>query len=183
MLRNEIEQFRNRIDSIDNEILKLISRRRECAIKIGALKDELRTSSAEVKLGAYDSKREAEIIQKLAASFPNLSETSVEAIFREIISFCRNSAHKTVICILSNDWHYLEAAKAHFGRSCEFRGFTDSDEFMAALSESQFNIALVPQNVTAGALEKITNSGYIQNDIISVFLDEKMAKAYVFAHE
>ncbi len=183
MLRNEIEQLRNRIDSIDNEILKLISQRRDCAIKIGALKDELRASSAEARLGAYDSRREAEILKKLAASFPDLSASSVEAIFREIISFCRNSAHQAVICVLSEDWRYLEAAKVHFGRSCEFRSFTDTDEFITALSESPFNIALVSQDMTAGALEKIKNCGYIQNDIISLFLDEKMAKAYVFAHE
>lgn len=182
MLRNEIELLRNRIDSIDNDILSLISQRQACAIKIGTLKDELRASSAEEKLGAYDSKREAEILHKLAASSKNLSATAVEAIFREIISFCRNSAHKAVICVLSEDCHFLVAAREHFGKSSDYKCFADEDEFLDSLFSSPFNIALVSQNISGETLVKMQNNGYILNGTITVPLDKEMAKAQVFAH-
>lgn len=183
MLTTEIEKFRKEIDSIDNDILRLISKRKDYAVRIGSLKDELRASSSEKKLGAYDSKRESEIIQKLTASSDGISEYAIEAIFREIISFCRNSAHKTAICILGDDWHYVEAAKAHFGRSCEFKTCSDMKGLMAALADSLFNIALVPLTVSDVVLENLMKSGYIQNDTITIELENEMTKAYVFVHE
>lgn len=182
MLINEIEQLRSKIDSIDDEILSLIAQRRDCAVKIGALKDKLRASSNENKLGAYDSKRETQILNRLKDS-SELSAYTVEAVFREIISFCRNSAHKSVICVFADDMRFVEAAKEHFGKSCDYKCLSNEKELLEALLESPFNIAMVSDNLSAETIEKMQNSGYIQNDEISVFLGKDKAKALVFAHK
>ena len=54
---------------------------------------------------------------------------------------------------------------------------------MAALADSLFNIALVPLTVSDVVLENLMKSGYIQNDTITIELENEMTKAYVFVHE
>ena len=100
MIKPEITNLRAKIDQIDETIAKLLSERVECAVKIGALKDKLRSSEEDGKISAYDPIREKEIIERLKKIAPNVPLNGIEIIFRQIISLCRNSAHKSTICVL-----------------------------------------------------------------------------------
>ncbi|MBR4329557.1 MAG: chorismate mutase, partial [Candidatus Riflebacteria bacterium] len=98
MIKSEINNLRAEIDQIDETISKLLSKRVDCAVKIGALKDKLRSSEEKGKISAYDPVRENEIIERLNKRVPTVPFNGIEIIFRQIISLCRNSAHKSTIC-------------------------------------------------------------------------------------
>ena len=94
MIKSEIINLRKEIDQIDETIAKLLSKRVDCAVKIGALKDKLRNSAEDNRISAYDPVREKAIIERLKKNVPDIPLNGIEIIFRQIISLCRNSAHK-----------------------------------------------------------------------------------------
>jgi chorismate mutase len=55
----KIDEIRQRIDSIDCQLVKLLNERAQCSLDIRALKPE-------AKLGLYDPKREEEIFTNVA---------------------------------------------------------------------------------------------------------------------
>lgn len=152
MLKAEITELRNRINEIDNSIAKLLSERVDCAVKIGELKDELRASSEKEKIRSYDSVREKQIIDRLKGNFPNLSPKAIEIIFRQIISFCRNSAHKSTVCIYgeTKDFDY----KQYFGDFCDYKICSDIDSFVEELKKSEYNIGITIKDKEVQEFEK-----------------------------
>ena len=79
----DISEWRKKIDSIDSRMIELLSERTQAAVQIGALKRSL-------GLPILDSKREAEVLQKIVQQNPGpLSSESLEAIFRSIMEQTR----------------------------------------------------------------------------------------------
>lgn len=79
-----IETLRNKIDTIDHEILVLLNERAVAAAEIGKLKEKQ-------GLNVYNPEREKIIEEKLKRDNPGpLTDSSVIKIFREIISACRS---------------------------------------------------------------------------------------------
>ena len=78
-----IETLRNKIDTIDREILALLNERAETAVEIGKLKEK-------EGLSVYNPEREKIIEEKLKRDNPGpLSDNSVIQIYKEIIAACR----------------------------------------------------------------------------------------------
>ena len=78
-----IESLRNKIDSIDKEILVLLNERAEAAVEIGKLKEE-------EGLSVYNPGREKVIEERLKKENPGpLPDSSVIKIYKEIIAACR----------------------------------------------------------------------------------------------
>ena len=74
-----LDPLRRRIDRIDLQLLRLLNRRAAAALKIGELKKKHR-------LPVYDSRREQEILRRMAEENPGpLPSASVKAIFGEIL--------------------------------------------------------------------------------------------------
>src|SRR5687767_15333776 len=79
MTETNVKNPRAEIDSIDNEILKLLSRRAAIALEVGAAK-----SSADASL--CDPARESEVISRLIEQNPGpLDSKGVENIFQRVI--------------------------------------------------------------------------------------------------
>jgi chorismate mutase-like protein len=78
-----LEDWRQEIDTLDAELLRLLNRRATIACEIAAIK----VASG---LPAYDAKRESQVLERIAArnSGPFDSE-SVAAVFRSIIQETR----------------------------------------------------------------------------------------------
>jgi chorismate mutase len=90
-LKKEICTWRNRIDKIDLELVKLLNKRVHCAEEIGKLK---------IKLGveAYSPKREKEVMKNIASA--NQGPLSVKAIthlFERIIDESRSVERVTMV--------------------------------------------------------------------------------------
>jgi len=82
----EIRRLRQRIDTIDDQLLKILSRRAELAIRVGGVKE--RTG-----LAAKSSDREREILRRITeANEGPLDDSSVRRIFRLIVQESRRAA-------------------------------------------------------------------------------------------
>ena len=79
----EVKHYRDIIDSINNEIITLISERQKAALAIGNIKK---------KYGKpiVDKSREKVILKKIKEKAPlrNLDPGALERIFKEIINLC-----------------------------------------------------------------------------------------------
>lgn len=78
-----LEKYRNQINEIDLELLKLINKRAELAIKISEVK--------QIKgLPVYIPEREQSVLARLTENNPGpLSATGITNIFAKIIETCR----------------------------------------------------------------------------------------------
>jgi len=79
----ELEQFRNQVDEVDELILKTLNKRAEICVAIGEIKKK---NGMPVK----DISRENEVYNRAkqkAVEF-HLDPMQVEAVFREIVNMC-----------------------------------------------------------------------------------------------
>nr|WP_320116557.1 chorismate mutase [uncultured Desulfuromonas sp.] len=78
-----IDDIRQEIDRLDNELLKIFNRRAELALEIGHLKKEL-------DLPVYDPAREKRIFTKMAAANPGpLDDQAIKRLFERVIDESR----------------------------------------------------------------------------------------------
>ena len=86
--KKEICSWRDRIDSIDLELVKLLNKRAHCAEEIGKLKTEL-------GIEAFSPKREKEVMKNIAsANRGPLSVKAVKGLFEHIIDESRSVERK-----------------------------------------------------------------------------------------
>lgn len=91
-----LEDWRNEIDAIDAEIVRLINQRASAAVKIGALK-------AQAGLPTVDDDRETAILRGVCGKNPGvLEDESLVRIFRQIIRESRRIQTKTVGTAMEN---------------------------------------------------------------------------------
>jgi chorismate mutase len=79
----EIEGWRQRIDSIDQQLMRLLNSRSACAVEVGKLKRAL-------GLAIYSPEREAWILERVMRENPGpLDPTAVRRVFERIIDESR----------------------------------------------------------------------------------------------
>jgi chorismate mutase len=79
----EIEQWRQRIDAIDEQLMRLLNSRSACALEIGRIKRRL-------GLPVYSPEREAWILERVARENPGpLDPTAVRRVFERVIDESR----------------------------------------------------------------------------------------------
>src|SRR2546430_9804616 len=105
-----LDDWRSRINDLDNQILHLLNQRAEAALQIGDLKRRQ-------DLPSYAPDREAEIVTRLsAANGGPLPAAAIRAIWREILSGCRALERALSVAFLgppATVTHH--AALQHFG--------------------------------------------------------------------
>ena len=78
-----IEDWRKRIDEIDQKLLELLNDRSRCAIEIGKIK---RAQNVRV----YDPERERDILRRMKEQNPGpLDEEGLQRLFERVIDECR----------------------------------------------------------------------------------------------
>lgn len=111
--KNTLENFREEIDSIDNQILELLNQRVEVVKKVGAFKDSLGTDRSIIRPG-----REATMIRRIANEAEhNLPKAAIAMIWRIIISSAINVEEETKISVYapSGDRECFWLAREYFG--------------------------------------------------------------------
>ena len=79
----EIDAWRSRIDTIDEQLVRLLNSRSACAVEIGRLKRRL-------GLPVYSPEREAWILERVMRDNPGpLEPTAVRRVFERIIDESR----------------------------------------------------------------------------------------------
>jgi chorismate mutase len=81
--QGEIDAWRSRIDTIDEQLVRLLNSRSACAVEIGRLKRRL-------GLPVYSPEREASILERVMRDNPGpLEPTAVRRVFERIIDESR----------------------------------------------------------------------------------------------
>src|SRR5215472_14888791 len=81
---NELERWRKQIDEIDEQLLKLLNQRSQCAVEIGHFKRK-------VNLAAYQPERELEVLRHVVESNSGpLDNAAIRRLFERIIDEARS---------------------------------------------------------------------------------------------
>jgi chorismate mutase/prephenate dehydratase len=107
--------LRSQIDALDRELVGLMNARAELARQIGHIK---RSDGQE----AYDPSREETVLERVASANEGpLADSSLKAIYRELISGSRAIEQHIRVAHLGPAWTYSHLAALHrFGSSVEF---------------------------------------------------------------
>jgi len=81
---NDLEGWRRRIDEIDQQMVKLLNERSQCAVEIGHLKKQIHAP-------AWQPQREAEILSNVVkANTGPLDDAAIRRLFERIIDEARS---------------------------------------------------------------------------------------------
>jgi chorismate mutase len=116
----ELERWRKRIDEIDEQLLKLLNQRSQCAVEIGHFKRK-------VNLPAYQPERELEVLRHVVESNHGpLDNAAIRRLFERIIDEARSLERRVMEELKSQsgsesesgrDRRPLEAQSEKAGRS------------------------------------------------------------------
>src|SRR5216110_52113 len=142
-----LDDWRSRINDLDNRILQLLYQRAEAALQIGDLK---RRQDAPL----YAPEREAEILRRLRASAGPLPAEAIGAIWREILSGCRALESTLTVAYLGPQATFThEAALQHFGAAATYRPARSIVEVFDDVERGRADFGVVPvENSTEGAV-------------------------------
>jgi chorismate mutase len=81
---NDFDDWRKRIDEIDQQLVKLLNERSQCAVEIGHIKRKL-------NVPAWQPQREAEILRNVVKSNHGpLDDAAIRRLFERIIDEARS---------------------------------------------------------------------------------------------
>lgn len=81
---SDLDAWRKRIDEIDQQLLKLLNERSQCAVEIGHLKKKM-------QLPAWQPQREVEILRNVVKSNSGpLDDAAIRRLFERIIDEARS---------------------------------------------------------------------------------------------
>lgn len=165
-----LDDWRSRINSLDEEILKLLNQRGTAALQIGELKRQQ-------DLPYFIPEREAQVLERLVALSPGpLGPDAIRAIWREILSASLALEHPLPVAYLGPAGTFAhQAATRRFGSSARFRPVrTIADVFDEVERDlAEFGVVPVenstegPVNITLDRLidSEVTITGEITLDI------------------
>jgi len=158
-----LDDWRSRINNLDEEILTLLNRRGQVALQIGELKRQQ-------GLPFFVPERESEILDRLAAltSGP-LGTDAVRAIWREILSASLALEHPLPVAYLGPPATFThQAAVRRFGSSAEFMPVRSIADIFDEVERGRAQYGVVPvENSTEGAVN-VTLDRLIDADVLIV---------------
>lgn len=134
-----LDEFRNKIDSVDKKIIDLLNERTGYSKEIGKIKDQS-------NLPYYQPEREKAIIEKLQeynkGDFP---QSAIESIFREIFSASRELQKKLKVAYfgLPGSFTHLACIK-QFGTSVESYSVASIADIFKEVQNDKANYGIVP---------------------------------------
>jgi chorismate mutase/prephenate dehydratase len=150
----QLLEVRDRIDTIDQQILSLLKERLACAREIGRLKSLDNRAK-------WDPKRERQIFERLrelnSGEFP---EQPLTSIFREIITTCRLSQKPVEVGYLGPEatFSHLAAVK-YFGHSAKFMPMPTFEDIFHDLEHGRIDYGIVPvENSIEGSVTSTLDS-------------------------
>jgi chorismate mutase/prephenate dehydratase len=143
-----LDDWRSRINDLDNQILQLLTQRAEAALQIGDLK---RRQAAPT----YAPEREAEILRRLIGSNTGpLAAESIATVWREILSACRALEAPLTVAYLGPQATFThQAALQRFGAGAGYRPARTIAEIFDDVERGRADYGVVPvENSTEGAV-------------------------------
>lgn len=145
-MTNQLKQLRDRIDAIDDELLRLVNQRAQLAREIGEVKGDG---------PIYRPEREAQVMRRLQDRNPGpLPAEAVAHLFTEIISACRAIEEALSVAFLGPRGTFSEeAALKHFGARARGVPCASIDGVFREVEAGQVGFGVAPvENSTDGAV-------------------------------
>lgn len=135
----DILDLRKNIDSVDDQILKLLVQRMEFVEEIGKLK---RGSNSAI----YHPDREKEIIERLALQpTGKLSKKAIEAIYLEIFGVSRNLELPEIISYLGPEGSFThQAAETRFGAIADYVSLPSIQSVFESIETGRAKYGIIP---------------------------------------
>jgi chorismate mutase / prephenate dehydratase len=171
----DLGDWRSRINNLDDQILNLLKQRAEAALRIGDLKRRQGMPS-------YVPEREVEILRRLSSTTDgHLPASAIEAVWREILSACRQLEQPLAVAFLGPSATFThQAALNRFGSTADFRPSRTIAEVFDDVERGRVDQGVVPvENTTEGAVNvtldrlidaEVTISGEIYLDVTQQLL-------------
>jgi chorismate mutase / prephenate dehydratase len=156
-----LDDWRSRINDLDNRILQLLNQRAEAVLQIGDLK---RRQDAPV----YAPDREAEILRRLSESSGGpLGASAIGAIWREILSASRALESALTVSYFGPQATFThQAALRHFGSSARYHPAKTILDVFDDVERGRAHYGVVPvENNTEGAVN-VTLDRLIDSDAL-----------------
>jgi chorismate mutase/prephenate dehydratase len=144
----DLNTFRTKIDELDHKLVELLSKRAEIVVEVGKLKRDSDTP-------IYAPHRERAVLDKvLAANNGPLSDKTIEAVYRELMSGSFQLEKPLAIAHLSPSGSFSHiAAVRHFGSSVECVGVPSIERVFREVAAGHCHYGLVPyENSTSGGI-------------------------------
>ncbi len=145
-----LTELRDRIDSLDKQILELINQRAQCAMEVA------RTKMSEGEAGTfYRPDREAEVLRRIKALNPGpLSDDTAVRFFREIMSACLALEKPLEVAFLGPSGTFTQqAALKHFGHAVNVVPVVTINDIFDEVEKGHCQFGVVPvENSTEGVI-------------------------------
>jgi len=151
-----IENLRKKIDNLDIELVKLLKERAKVAIEIGEIKGK-----TGAKVLAPD--REQKVIENvLDSDHTPIPDVGITAIFKEIISCCRNLESAPRVSHLGPEFTFAhQVAKKQFGATAEYIPTENIRQALEELEHGRADFAILPaENSTEGVVRETFDAMY-----------------------
>jgi len=157
----DLDEFRSRINALDEQILKLLNQRAEAALRIGELKRQR-------DLPYFAPEREAEIVRRLLSlsSGPFPAE-GIKAVWREILSASLSLEHPLLVAYLGPPASFThQAAILRFGSSATLAPGRSIVEVFDEVERGRAEFGVVAvENSTEGSVN-VTLDRLIDSDLL-----------------
>ncbi len=145
-----LAELRERIDSLDQQILTLINQRAECAM------DVARTKISQGETGTfYRPDREAEVLRRIKALNPGpLADDTSVRFFRELMSACLALEKPLEVAFLGPSGTFTQqAAIKHFGHAVDAIPVATINDIFDEVEKGHCQFGVVPvENSTEGVI-------------------------------
>ncbi|MBB5021722.1 prephenate dehydratase [Desulfurispira natronophila] len=144
----ELDNLRQSIDAIDDQLLALLNQRAELAIQVGKYKSG---NPSEF----YVPSREKQIYTRLLRENPGpVPDEAVRAIFREVISACLNLEQPLTIAYLGPEATFTHiASMEHFGQSARYQPSPSIRDVFSEVERGRVHYGVAPiENSTEGVV-------------------------------
>ena len=145
-MSDELKKFREQIDRLDDELLKIVNQRAALAQQIGHLKEDGVVLRPE---------REAQVLQRLQGNNKGpLSNAAVAQLFTEVMSQCRALEAPLTVAYLGPEGTFTEAAALkRFGSAIQEKPCATIDDVFRAVESGAAQYGVIPvENSTEGAV-------------------------------
>ena len=137
-----LDECREAIDAIDNEVLRLLNKRMEVVHRVGEIKNQ---SGGAI----YRPEREKAIIERLNAISQQenglLNKNAIEAIFLEIFAVARNLERPEKVAYLGPEGTFThQAAESRFGAMSEYISLNTIEAVFKELEAKRAKFGVVP---------------------------------------
>ena len=152
-MSNDLNQLRDQIDSLDQQIQDLLNQRAQCAQNVAQVK--LAEADENENVLFYRPEREAAVLRKVMERNKGpLDDEEMARLFREVMSACLALEQPMKIAFLGPEGTFTQAAALkHFGHSVKTIPFSTIDEVFREVDSDSCNYGVVPvENSTEGVI-------------------------------